>query len=259
MILTSAAIARHDRLRFAVETERQNPEQSAPAAGGSRLRVLIADDDPMTRRMLTDALRRGEIDVVGEAADGEEAFELATELEPDLVLMDVVMPGVDGITATRRLSAVAPDIGVVMLSVADDEELGLLALQAGAIGFLTKDLDINVLPRVLRGVQAGEAAVDRRLTRRLIQSLQVTPVGGIGMRPVRSPLTAREWEILDLLCSDYTTEGMSHELGLSTETVRSHVKSIFRKLDVHSRREAVETAKRLRQPHSTAIPGEEIS
>ncbi len=217
------------------------------------LRVLIADDDPMTRRMIGDVLRRAGIDVAGEARDGEEACEHATELEPDLVLMDVVMPGVDGIAATRRLTVSAPQVGVIMLSVSEDDDLGLLSLQAGAIGFLTKDIDITVLPRVLHGVSAGEAAVDRRLTRRLIQSLQVTPVGGIGMRPVRSPLTAREWEILDLLCSDYTTEGMSHELDLSTETVRSHVKSIFRKLAVHSRREAVEAAQRMRQPHSAAL------
>jgi DNA-binding NarL/FixJ family response regulator len=219
------------------------------------LRVLVADDDPMTRRMVCDELEGAGIEVVGQARNGDEAYQLGVELRPDLVLMDVVMPGTDGIAATKRLIEDAPGTAVIILSVADDDDLGMLAMHVGAVGFLTKDIDVAVLPRVLRGVSSGEAAIKRTLTRKLIGNLQATPTGGIGMRPVRSPLTGREWEILDLLCASYTTEGISVELGLSTETVRSHVKSIFRKLHVHSRQEAIEAAKRLRQPETVPALG----
>lgn len=219
------------------------------------LRVLVADDDPMTRRMVCDELANEGIEVVGQARNGDEAYELAVALRPDLVLMDVVMPGTDGIAATKRLMEEAPEIAVIILSVADDDELGMLAMHVGAVGFLTKDIDVSVLPRILRGVSSGEAAIKRTLTRKLIGNLQATPSGGIGMRPVRSPLTGREWEILDLLCASYTTEGIAVELGLSTETVRSHVKSIFRKLQVHSRSEAIDAAKRLRQPETVPALG----
>lgn len=226
-----------------------------PEAKGPPLRVLVADDDPMTRRMVCDELASEGIEVVGQARNGDEAYALGIELRPDLVLMDVVMPGTDGIAATKRLTEEAPEIAVIILSVADDDDLGMLAMHVGAVGFLTKDIDVAVLPRILRGVSSGEAAIKRTLTRKLIGNLQATPTGGIGMRPVRSPLTGREWEILDLLCASYTTEGISVELGLSTETVRSHVKSIFRKLHVHSRQEAIEAAKRLRQPETVPALG----
>jgi two-component system, NarL family, response regulator LiaR len=219
------------------------------------LRVLVADDDPMTRRMVCDELAGAGIEVVGQARNGDEAYDLAIEHRPDLILMDVVMPGTDGIAATKRVVEALPRTNVIILSVADDDDLGMLAMHVGAVGFLTKDIDVAVLPRVLRGVATGEAAIKRRLTRKVINSLQATPTGGIGMRPVRSPLTGREWEILDLLCASYTTEGIAVELGLSTETVRSHVKSIFRKLHVHSRQEAVEAAKRLRQPETVPALG----
>ena len=219
------------------------------------LRVLVADDDPMTRRMVCDELLGEGIEVVGQARTGDEAYELGRELRPDVVLMDVVMPGMDGIAATKRLMEEFPEMSVIILSVADDDDLGMLAMHVGAVGFLTKDIDVAVLPRILRGVRSGEAAIKRTLTRKLIGNLQSAPTGGIGMRPVRSPLTSREWEILDLLCASYTTEGISVELGLSTETVRSHVKSIFRKLHVHSRQEAIEAAKRLRQPETVPALG----
>jgi DNA-binding NarL/FixJ family response regulator len=236
-----------DAQRSRAETRLDDDEQT--------LRVLVVDDDPMTRRMIVDELEQEGIDVAGQARNGEEALELAVRVRPDVVLMDVVMPGMDGIAATKKLMERVPEAAVIVLSVADDEDLGMLALHVGAVGFLTKDIDVAVLPRVLKGVRSGEAAIKRTLTRKLIGSLQATPTGGIGMRPVRSPLTGREWEILDLLCAGYTTEGISVELELSTETVRSHVKSIFRKLHVHSRAEAIEAAKRLRQPDTVPALG----
>ena len=162
--------------------------------------------------------------------------------------MDVVMPELDGILATRQILKVVPDQLVIVLTGVDDEddELGLLALRAGAAGFLSKDVDIDALPRTLEAVRAGEAAISRRMTKRVIEQLRSAPGGSSGMRPVKSPLTAREWEVIDLLKATRSTDEIAADLVLSTETVRSHVKNILRKLDVRSREEAVAAADRMR-------------
>ena len=173
---------------------------------------------------------------------------MALYYRPDVVIMDAVMPELDGILATRQILKMVPDQLVIVLTGVDDEddELGLLALRAGAAGFLSKDVDIDALPRTLHGVRAGEAAISRRMTKRLIEQLRSAPGGSSGMRPVKSPLTAREWEVIDLLKSTRSTDEIAAELVLSTETVRSHVKNILRKLDVRSREEAVAAADRMR-------------
>jgi len=203
--------------------------------------------------MICEALERDGITIVGQAKDGEEAVEMGLSERPDLILMDIVMPGTDGIAATARMTEAAPEVAVVALSVTDDEEMGMLALRLGAVGFLTKDIDAAALPRVLRAVYAGEAAIKRTLTRRLIRDLQTAPARGVGMRPVRSTLTAREWEVLDLLCAGASTPDIATQLELSSATLRSHLKSIYRKLEVHSRADAVSAAKRLREPANVAV------
>jgi len=210
------------------------------------LRAIIADDDPFARRMIKDALQSAGIFVIAEAQHGREAVELCLHYRPDVVLMDVVMPGLDGIAATRRIIKEIPDQLIVILTSSDEEEMGLLGLRAGAAGFLTKDVDVNVLPRALRGAVEGEAVISRRLGRRLVERLRQAAPGTTGMRPVKSPLTAREWEVIDLLSEGKTTDEMADTLVLSTETVRSHVKNILRKLDVRSREEAVAAAQRMR-------------
>lgn len=210
-------------------------------------RVIVADDDPLARRMIRSALQDAGFVVVAEARNGREAVELTQYYGPDAVLMDVVMPELDGISATRRIIGERPDQLVILLTGAD-EEIGLAGLQAGASGYLNKDVDIEALPRALRGAAAGEAAISRTMGARLIQQLRRTPArpAATGLRPVRSALTAREWEVLDLLCDGHRTDAMADELFLSTETVRSHVKSIYRKLGVNSREQAVMEAERLR-------------
>jgi NarL family two-component system response regulator LiaR len=210
-------------------------------------RVIVADDDPLARRMIRSALQDAGFVVVAEARNGREAVELTQYYSPDAVLMDVVMPELDGISATRRIVGERPDQLVILLTGAD-EEIGLAGLQAGASGYLNKDVDIEALPRALRGAAAGEAAISRTMGTLLIQQLRRAPArpAANGMRPVRSSLTAREWEVLDLLCDGHSTDKMAEELFLSTETVRSHVKSIYRKLGVNSREQAVSEAERLR-------------
>jgi NarL family two-component system response regulator LiaR len=212
------------------------------------LRVIVADDDPLARRLVRDALQLADVVVVADASDGREAVELARYYKPDVVLMDVVMPVMDGIEATKRIAAEVPETRVVMLTRNDDDELGLLGLRAGAVGYLTKDVSVDAIPRAIRGAHAGQAAISRLLAMKLVERLQSLPEGGTGVRPVRSSLTPREWEVLDLLCADKGTEQIADELVLSIETIRSHVKNILRKLGVGSREEAVALADRLRAP-----------
>ena len=211
------------------------------------MRAVIADDDPFARRVIKDALTESGVLVVAEARNGREAVEFALYYRPDVVMMDVVMPELGGILATRQILKAAPDQLVIVLSGADDEddEIGLLALRAGAAGFLSKDVDINALPRTLNGVVAGEAAISRRLTKRVIEQLRSAAGVSYGMRPVKSPLTAREWEVIDLLKATRSTDEIAAELVLSTETVRSHVKNVLRKLKVRSREEAVAVTDRI--------------
>jgi NarL family two-component system response regulator LiaR len=219
----------------------------------SALRAIIADDDAFARHVIRDALQSAGIVVIAEARNGREAVELALYYRPDVVVMDMVMPEVDGIVATRRIVKELPEQIVVILTGADDdEEVGLQALLAGATGYLSKDLDIDALPRALEGARTGEAVLSRRMTRRLIEHVRRTPDGVAGMRPVRSPLTAREWEVIDLLRAGRSTDEIAADLVLSTETVRSHVKNILRKLDVRSRAQAVAAADRMR----SAPPGD---
>ena len=210
------------------------------------LRVIVADDDALVRRVLRDVLQRAGIVVIAEAGGGREAVELSLYYKPDVVLMDLLMPGTDGVAATREILAVQPDAKVVMITSSEDEELGLLSLRMGACGFLSKSVNIESIPRALRAASEGEAVVSRRLTTRLVETVRRTREDGAGIRPVRSPLTAREWEVLDLLCQGLSTEDIAGALVLSSETVRSHVKSILRKLRVSSRREAVAMAQELR-------------
>jgi DNA-binding NarL/FixJ family response regulator len=211
------------------------------------LRTLVADDDPLVRRLIRDTLQRENVTVIAEASTGREAVELALFYRPDVVVMDYMMPEMDGIEATRRIYEQDPGIRVILLTGAGDEALGMRGLRAGAAGFLSKDIELEALPRALRGALEGEAAISRRLAMHLVQHYRSAPLGGMGLRPVRSKLTDREWEVLDLLTGGATTDDIARVLVLSTETVRSHLKNLYRKLDVRSRDEAVEAAARMRE------------
>jgi two-component system, NarL family, response regulator LiaR len=222
--------------------------QSDEKATDERLRVVIADDDPFARRVIKDVLQRAGAIVIAEARDGREAVELTLHYRPEVVVMDVVMPGFDGIMATRQIRRQLPGQIIIVLTGAgsDDDELGLQALRAGASGFLSKDLEIEALPRALEGLRQGEAAISRKMTLSLIERLREAPSGSAGMRPVKSPLTSREWEVIDLLKASKTNDQIAGELVLSPETIRSHMKNILRKLKVRSRQEAVAVADEMR-------------
>src|SRR3954452_1957495 len=193
------------------------------------LRAIIADDDPFVRRLVKEALQAYGIVVIAEARTGREAVELTLFYRPDVVLMDVLMPEMDGIGATRQILSNNPDQQVILLTGSVDDEMALLGLRSGAAGFLTKD-SVEALPRALHAVARGEAAVSRSLTTTLIQYLRTLPEPGPGMRPVHSPLTNREWEVMGLLEQRRSTAEIAEALFISPSTARSHVKSILRKL-----------------------------
>jgi two-component system, NarL family, response regulator LiaR len=236
---------------------RHMPEEADGARHDVTLRVIVADDDPLARRVVRDALEAGGIIVIAEAANGREAVELSLYYKPDVVLMDLVMPEVDGIQATRRILEREPDVEVVILTSSDDDEVGIVGLRAGATGFLNKRAGVDALPRALRSAVAGEAVVSRRLTMRLVDTIRRTRADGAGIRPVRSRLTPREWEVLDLLCAGQSTDDIADTLVLSSETVRSHIKNVLRKLGVRSRQAAVEEARRMRADLALADDGPE--
>ncbi len=221
----------------------------------AQLRAIIADDDAFARRMIREVLQREDIVVVAEAHNGREAVELCLHYRPDVVLMDVIMPELDGIVATRRIIKQMPEQLVVILTSSDEEEMGMLGLRAGAVGFLSKQFEVAMLPQALRGAADGEAVISRRLGRRVVDQLRRQPEGAAGLRPVKSPLTPREWEVIDLLYEGRNTDQIATTLVLSAETVRSHVKNILRKLNVRSREEAVAAAQRMR---GAAVPPDAI-
>ena len=220
------------------------------SSSGPRLRVIVADDDALARRVVRETLQGANIIVVAEATNGREAVELTLYYQPDVVVMDVVMPELDGIAATRRILEQMPEQAVVILTNSNDDDMGMLGLRAGAIGYLSKDVEIRSLPRTLEGAMAGEAAISRTLSRRLLAQLRDSAENSSGLRPVKSPLTSREWEVMDLLIEQRSTDEIADALVVSQETVRSHVKSILRKLDVRSRADAVAAARRMRDGHA---------
>lgn len=211
------------------------------------LRVLIADGDPLALRLLAERLASDDVKIVGTVLDGEAAVADALELRPDLVVMDAALPLCNGIVATERIRSQAPEVQVVILSIRDEPEVVMTAIRAGAIGFLDKRIELAAMSRAVRGIGRGEAAIDRRMTRRLIDEFRATSNGRSSLTATQSngaTLSARELEVLSMLAIARPTEEIAEELGLAVETVRSHVKSILRKLRVHTRSEAVALGRR---------------
>jgi DNA-binding NarL/FixJ family response regulator len=222
-----------------------------PAGDASlaRIRAIVVDDDPVVRQAVHDALQESGVTIIAQASDGRQAVELVWHYKPDVVVLDVFMPGFDGLAAMQRIHERLPNVCCIMLSVSSDPELGVMTLRAGAAGFITKDsVSPNSLAEIIRGALQGEIAASPRLVADVVAELRRAPQGGIGMRPVRSVLTPREWEVLDLMSVGRSTAEIAEELVLSGETVRSHVKNLMRKLGASSRSEAIELGARQRQP-----------
>ena len=203
------------------------------------IRVLIADDHMVVReglRALLDA--EPDLDPVGAASDGAAAVCLAGELVPDVVLMDLRMPGMDGIEAIRRVKALHPEIQIVILTTYDDDQYIVRGLRAGARGYLLKDTDRNVLFQTIRAAARRESLLSSELVDKLVSHLQ-------GPEPAQTEsLSPRESQVLVLLAQGAPNKEIARELGISERTVKAHVTGIFNKLGASSRAEAVAIAMR---------------
>lgn len=212
--------------------------------------ILIADADPVVRRAVRASLdAEPDLQVTDEAASAGEAVEMGAG-GPELVAIAASFPDRSGITATREILARSPETKVVVLANTDDDEGGIEALRAGAAGYLPKSIDPAALPRILRRVLQGELAISRKLESRVL-----TRVRGkywrsrLRFRPIESPLTSREWEVLELLHAGESPPEIAEELELKTETARAYVRRIYRKLGARSREDAVRKALLTPQRH----------
>ncbi|HZT90630.1 MAG TPA: response regulator transcription factor [Gaiellaceae bacterium] len=212
------------------------------------VRILIVDDHPLTRDALAGLLQANDFDVVGQAGSGAEAIQAARSLQPQLVLLDLSMPDMDGLTALPLVREAAPGAEVVVLTASEDEDNLLGAIRAGAAGYLLKSEPPDKIVGFLRGVAHGEAALSGAVARRLLDQVRE---GGDARNQVpdsiAQALSARELEVLLLLDRHLGTDEIAQRLFISEHTVRSHVKSLLAKLGVSSRREALEQLDRARR------------
>ncbi|MFG3052140.1 response regulator [Kitasatospora sp. NPDC048239] len=208
------------------------------------IRVLLADDQPLVRSglrvIMTD---HPDLEVVGEAASGAEAVQLARETGPDVVLMDIRMPGMDGIEATRLIAGSCPATRVLVLTTFDEDEYVYGALRAGASGFVVKDMAVDDILAAVRVVAAGDALIAPGVTRRLIADLLDRPAP-TAQRPPRSVegITEREREVLTLVGRGRSNSEIADELVISVATAKSHVARLFTKLNARDRVQLVITA-----------------
>ena len=209
-------------------------------------RVVVVDDDERLRSELRAALQDAGLTVIAEADNGRDAIDLAAHFRPDVMIMDIVMANIDGLSATSEIVARAPSVRILLLTASDDVDLGMVGLRAGAAGHQVKGVPVAQIVKAVARMAAGEPVAGPELTWRLIESLRALPVGGQGVRPVRSKLTPREWEVLDLLCAGLTVDQIADDLVLARDTVRTHVKRLLRKLGAHSQAEAISIANGIR-------------
>jgi len=201
------------------------------------IRLLLADD----HRMLRETLKRSMLDegfhVVGEASDGQEAVDLALQLQPDVVLMDVTMPELDGVEATRRIIEHQPEAHVVMLTMHADQDVIAAAIRAGAVGYLVKDCSFDEVARTVREAVAGD--VSPQIAASMLREVKVL------VDEADSVITKREIEVLQLIADGCATPEVAEKLYISQKTVKNHLASIYAKLDARDRTQAVLQAVRM--------------
>ena len=222
-----------------------------------KIRVMLADDHALFRRGLASLLaNRDDIDVVGEAANGEEAVERARELMPDVILMDVRMPGISGLEATRRLKDEMPYLKIVILTVSEDEEDLFAALKGGAQGYLLKNIDPDDLIACIHQVQRGEAPLAPSMATKILREFS-------GPAPRPGPaLTQRERQVLELVARGDANKEIARHLQISENTVKNHLRNILEKLHLQNRVQAVMYALReglIAPPESGSLPSDDRS
>ncbi len=203
------------------------------------IRVILAEDHALvregTRRILEST---NDIAVVAEAADGEEAVAAVSAHQPDVAIIDIGMPGINGIEATRRIKANQPQVSVLILTMHDDDQFIFAVIEAGAAGYLLKDVQGSELIRAVRALHAGDSVLHPTVLQKVLARLASGKEGQIRTDPAE-PLTDREHEILRLAASGLANKAIGARLNVSVRTVEAHLSHVFRKLDVGSRTEAV--------------------
>jgi DNA-binding NarL/FixJ family response regulator len=202
-------------------------------------RVIVADDHSLFRDGITSLLEAAGYDVVEQVGDGEMAVEAVKRLNPDLVLLDITMPTMTGVEALQIIKSENPKTHVVMLTVSDEDENLFAAIQAGADGYLLKDLNSEEFLEMLRGLEVGEAAISRRMTTRLMSGFQELSEQ---TDTSRNKITERELELLYLMADGLSNKGIAEELFISENTVKYHIRNILQKFGVQNRTEAVALA-----------------
>ena len=217
-----------------------------PETNRDATRVLLVDDHPMFREGVASLLGRAEdIALIGEASNGEEAIRLAETLLPDIVLMDIKMPGMGGIEATRTIVTRSPHIGVIMLTMFEDDESVFAALKAGARGYVLKDADRGTLVRAIRAVAQGEALLAPSIARRVLEQFNApAPPAAPPVAPQLTPdlfgeLTPRELDVLRLIAQGLRNRDIAERLVISEKTVQNHISNIFAKMQVNDRSQAI--------------------
>ena len=216
------------------------PDGLAPA-DRDPIRVLVVDDHALFRRGLQMVLEQEpDIDVVGEASDGHEAVEIAANLIPDIVLMDVRMPRRSGIEACTAIRDVAPSAKIIMLTISDEEGDLYDAIKAGAMGYLLKEISIEEVAQAIRAVQGGQSLISPSMASKLLTEFATMIKKGDDKQHVPAPrLTDREMEVLKLVAKGMNNRDIAKDLFISENTVKNHIRNILEKLQLHSRMEAV--------------------
>lgn len=223
-------------------TAEQSEDQSAD---DGIISIIIADDHPMMRKTLRDIFfKEHDLQIVAEAIDGVEVVELVTRFNPDLVIMDIAMPKLNGIEATRQIIKINPKTLVLVLTVHDDNEHILSILEAGAAGYLTKSILGKEIPKAVRSVMAGETILSKEVFQRVLKHALQYPSKPVSKDAI-TKITLRELDIIRLAAEGISNKNIALRLSLSERTVKNYFSNIFSKLGVSSRTEAVTTAVRL--------------
>ncbi|MEL6983347.1 MAG: response regulator transcription factor [Actinomycetota bacterium] len=205
------------------------------------IRLLLADDHRMLREGLRRSMDELGFTVVGEARNGAEAVDLAAAIQPDVVLMDVTMPDIDGVEATRQLKSRLPGTAVIMLTMHADQDILAEAIRAGANGYLVKDCSVDEIAMAIEAVVTGETALSPRLAASMLAEVRRQDTAG----PADRVITPREEEVLQLIADGCSTPEVAEQLFISQKTVKNHLASIYQKLDARDRTQAVLQAVRM--------------
>jgi DNA-binding NarL/FixJ family response regulator len=209
----------------------------SPKADGDRLRVLLVDDHDLFRTGLRNLLEEQGVQVVGEASGGADALRIVREIAPDVVVMDLNMPGMTGVEATREITAVAPLTRVVVLTISDEDDDVMDAIVAGACGYLVKDSSIEELMRGIHAAAVGESLISPPIASKVLQRMRAVTLDQ-GAETIRAELSERELDVLRLIANGKDNAEIAEALHISPKTVKNHISNILMKLQIENRIQA---------------------